>query len=226
MLSAVFRPAGFRLLTAGLVLFTTAALTPCFGQHAENAGADSASGSPSATTPAEDSHDAHAVDTNQPPGWQTDLALWSLITFVAFLYVLRKFAWTPLIAGLDKREEGIRRAIAEADEGRRKAQALLADYEAKLRGAEQTVAGMVVEAKRDAERTSSDIIAKAQSDIDAMRQRARDDIAQARNAALADVFRTVNQQVAIAVERVLGRALTEDDQERLIHEALEEVGRL
>jgi F-type H+-transporting ATPase subunit b len=157
------------------------------------------------------------------PGWKSDLALWSLITFVLFLFVLRKAAWGPLISGLDQREAGIRSAIAEAEENQRKSQAMLAEYEQKLREAEQTVAEMVAEAKRDAERTSSDIVANAQAEVEAMRERAIEDIAQAKDAALAEVFTSVNVQVAAATERVLGRALSDEDQERLVQEALAEI---
>lgn len=157
------------------------------------------------------------------PGWKTDLALWSLVTFVCFLFVLKKAAWGPLISGLDKREAGIRAAIAEAEDNQRKSQAMLAEYEEKLRSAEQTVAEMVAEAKRDAERTSQDIVATAQADVEAMRERAKEDIAQAKDKALAEVFGSINYQVAAATERVLGRALSSDDQDRLIQEALTEI---
>ncbi|MCH2212723.1 MAG: F0F1 ATP synthase subunit B [Fuerstiella sp.] len=164
--------------------------------------------------------DAEHAETGVPIGFKADLALWSLIVFLIFLFVLKKTAWAPMIQGLDKRESGIRAAIAEAEEGRRKSQVALADYEEKLRGAEQTVAEMVAEAKRDAERTSQDIVAKAQADVESMRERAKEDISRAKDAALAEVFGTVNSQVALATEHVLGRALNDDDQERLVQEAL------
>jgi F-type H+-transporting ATPase subunit b len=164
--------------------------------------------------------DAADHETGVPIAFTADLALWSLIVFLIFLFVLKKTAWGPMIDGLDKREAGIRAAIAEAEESQRKSQATLADYEEKLRGAEQTVAEMVAEAKRDAERTSQDIVARAQADVESMRERAKEDIGRAKDAALAEVFSTVNSQVALATEHVLGRALSDGDQERLIQEAL------
>ena len=85
------------------------------------------------------------------------------------------------------------------------------------------MAEMVAEAKRDAERTSQDIVAKAQADVESMRERAKDDIAQAKDSALSEVFSSVNAQVAAATERVLGRALSDEDQDRLISEALAEI---
>jgi F-type H+-transporting ATPase subunit b len=53
--------------------------------------------------------------------------------------VLGKFAWGPMIQGLDNREAGIQKAISDAEESRRKSQAMLAEYEQKLKAAEQTV---------------------------------------------------------------------------------------
>ena len=61
------------------------------------------------------------------------------------------------------------------------------------------------------------------AEVEAMRERAKEDIAQAKDAALAEVFSSVNGQVASATERVLGRALSDADQDRLISEALAEI---
>ncbi len=174
----------------------------------------------------EHAHDEHGGhETGVPMNFKSDLALWSFIVFLLFLAVMGKFAWKPMIEGLDKREAGIRNAIAEAEENRRKAEALLADYQIKLKAAEQTVAAMVAEARRDAERTSQDLIANAQRDVDAIRVRAKDEIRQAKDTALAEVFSQVNAQVILATEHVLGRALTDSDQERLVGEALSQLSR-
>ena len=178
--------------------------------------------------PAHDDHDSgHAAghDTSVPLKWKSDLALFSLITFLLFIFVLGKFAWGPMIQGLDKREAGIRKAIEDAEEGRRKSQVMLAEYEQKLKAAEQTVQAMVAEARRDAERTSQDLVANAQREVGLIRDRAKDDIQQAKDTALADVFTQINSQVVLATEHVLGRALQDGDQERLVSQALAEISR-
>lgn len=205
----------FRLLVGSSFLIVGVLLMPQLAADEAHPAAESAEQDASG-----DHHEAHETGV---PGWKTDLALWSLVTFVCFLFVLKKAAWKPLIDGLDKRESGIRSAIAQAEENQRKAQALLAEYDEKLRHAEKTVAEMVAEAKRDAERTSQDIVTKAQADVEAMRVRAKDDIAQAKNTALTEVFSSINLQVAAATERVLGRTLNAEDQDRLIDEALAEI---
>ena len=164
-------------------------------------------------------------DTTVPMKLQTDLALWTLVTFLCFLFVMKKFAWGPMIQGLDKREEGIRKAISDAEEGRRKSQALLAEYDQKLKAAEQTVAAMVAEARRDAERTGQDLIANTQREVEAIKTRAKEEILRAKDTALAEVFTQMNSQVVRATEHVLGRALQDADQDRLVGEALAKIGR-
>ncbi|MFM8723969.1 MAG: hypothetical protein ACKON9_02480, partial [Planctomycetaceae bacterium] len=60
---------------------------------------------------------------------------------------------------------------------------------------------------------------------DLLRQRTKDEIRQAKDAALADVFSQLNAQVVLATEHVLGRALQDGDQERLVSEALASIAR-
>ena len=84
---------------------------------------------------------------------------------------------------------------------------------------------MVAEAKRDAERTGQDLVAAAQKEVNAIRNRAKDEIRQAKDAALAEVFSSVNSQVISATEHVLGRALSDADQDRFVQEALAGIGR-
>lgn len=170
-----------------------------------------------------DSHGGH--DTSVPLKFKDDLALFSLITFLLFIAVLGKFAWGPMISGLDAREAGIQKAISDAEDNRRKSEAMLAEYEQKLKAAENTVSQMVAEARRDAERTSQDLVASAQKEVGLIRDRAKEEIRQAKDTALAEVFTQINSQVVLATEHVLGRALQDDDQDRLVSQALAEITR-
>ena len=185
--------------------------------------ASKAAGTPAADTAHGGGHTAH--DTGVPLKFKDDLAFFSLVVFLIFVGVLGKFAWGPMIQGLDKREAGIQKAISDAEDNRRKSEAMLAEYEQKLKAAEQTVASMVAEARRDAERTSQDLVVSAQKEVGLIRDRAKDEIRQAKDTALAEVFTQINSQVVLATEHVLGRALQDDDQDRLVSQALAEITR-
>ena len=193
------------------------------GAAAVEHGADAAHG-------AEAAHEGEAAggdhghhEDGVPLSWQSDLVLWSLVTFVLFLIVLKKAAWGPLIAGLDKRESKYRKLLDDAKADRDKAMALLADHEKKLAEAQKEVIEIIAEARRDAERTKADIVSAAQSEAEATRQRALDDIGRARDQAVGALFEHVRANVVSATEKVLARALTDDDRNRLVDEALAEV---
>lgn len=140
-----------------------------------------------------------------------------------FIGVLGKFAWRPLIEGLDQREAGILAAIAQAEENRKQSEQRLAEYQQKLKEAEHRVSEIIAEAKRDAERTAADIVASAEAQVTSMKTRAEEDIRLATNAALAEVFKQANSRIVLATEKVLGRAVAAADQERLVSEALSQL---
>tara|TARA_B100000029_G_scaffold292257_1_gene285800 strand:- start:119 stop:709 length:591 start_codon:yes stop_codon:yes gene_type:complete len=165
--------------------------------------------------------DAHAEGV--PLNFKTDLAIWSLVVFVLFVFVLKKFAWAPLAAGLDAREQRIRGDLEGAERAREEAAKMLAEHEEKLAGVQEEVKEILAEARRDAEHTKNEIMASAQAEAEATRDRALGDIERARDQALKDLFDQVATQVASATEHVLGRALDASDQQRLIEEAMAEV---
>ena len=178
-----------------------------------------------AAHPAEAGHPAPHAKPPGPIDWSTDLALWSLIVFVLFVAVLKTFAWGPLSSALDARERKIKSDIASAEEARIKAEKMLAEYQAKLAAAQDEILKTLAEARRDAEHTRQDILAQAEKEVSATKDRALLEIERTKDQALNELFNHMSGAVANATERVLGRALTAADQERLIGDALAEYSR-
>lgn len=155
-----------------------------------------------------------------PLNFKADLALWSVVTFLVFLVVLKKMAWGPLQSGLNAREAKIRKDIADAEAHRAKSESLFREYETKLAKAQEEVKGILTEARKDAETAKADIIATAERESTAMRQRAVAEIDRARDQAIGELFDFVSKNVMQATEQIVGRSLTGPDQERLVQEAL------
>lgn len=149
-----------------------------------------------------------------------DLAIWSLIVFGVFMFVLGKFAWKPLVAGLDKREQGVLQNIADAENARIKAEKMLADHAEKLSKVQDEVRDILAAARSDAEKTKNEIVAAAQKEADASRQRAVADIERARDAALNELFSHLARTVTDATEQVVGRSFNDADNQRLIQEVV------
>ena len=166
--------------------------------------------------------DGHAMGA--PLDFKSDLAIWSLVTFLVYLFVLKKAAWQPLISGLDQREAGVKQALADAKSARVKAEEMLAEHAKKLDTVQEEVKEILAEARRDAEYTKQEIVAAANKEAEATRKRAVEEIEHARDVAIKDLFDFVSANVIGATENVLGRALSDDDQKRLVQDALSQIG--
>ena len=169
-------------------------------------------------------HGEGESDEGVPLAAKTDLAVWSLVVFIAFILVLRKFAWGPLTEGLDKREAGIRQDIADAEAARVKAEQMLAEHQQKLDAVQDEVKEILAEARRDAEQTGQRIVSEAQGQTETMKNRALAEIERSKDQALKELFDAMAGQVATATEYVLGHGLNADDQDQLIQEAIAQLG--
>lgn len=100
-------------------------------------------------------------DFESPAWFQTDLAVWSFAVFLGLFGLLTKFAWKPIMEGLEKREQGIADTIAATQAANEDARRMLASYERRLAEATDEVRGMLEEARRDADATRQTIVAEA-----------------------------------------------------------------
>jgi F-type H+-transporting ATPase subunit b len=106
------------------------------------------------------------------------LVFWTLITFLVLLFILKKFAWKPILGAVSEREEGIKEALASAVEARKEMENLKADNErilkeartereAMLKEARELKNKMIDDAKQDAKSQASKLVTQAQAAIEA-----------------------------------------------------------
>ena len=111
------------------------------------------------------------------------LVFWTLITFLVLLFILRKFAWKPILGAVSEREEGIKDALASAEKARQEMENLQADNErilkeartereTMLKEARELKAKMISDAKEEAQNQASKMIEQAQAAIDSEKKAA------------------------------------------------------
>lgn len=153
-------------------------------------------------------------------------AVWTLVIFLLVVLVLGKFAWGPLLSGLQQREEFIRRSLEEAKDDREAAEARLAEFEARLADAGAQAAEIVDQGKKNAETARASIEEKARDEADKMVERARREIDLAKQTAIKDLYSTSSELATEIASRILQRELNAQDHERLISESIKELGEL
>lgn len=140
-------------------------------------------------------------------------SLWTVVAFVVLLLVLGKFAWKPLLNALIARQNHIEHELQAAEGSRLRAEKMLGDYEQK---------GVTVlrQATEQAQRQLQEAAEKARQEALAIRRRAQEEIESARLAAVEELWRQAGDIIQRVGSDVLERALTEQDNQRLIDEAV------
>jgi F-type H+-transporting ATPase subunit b len=152
--------------------------------------------------------------------------VWTLITFFVVLAVLMKFAWPPILNGLQKREEFIRNSLEEAREHREEAQTKLRQYEEQIRHAKEEATAIVAEGRRDAEEVKRKIQDETRAESDAMVERAKREVALARDTAVKELYDLAANLATDMASRVIRKELNAGEHERLIRESIDELEKM
>lgn len=153
-------------------------------------------------------------------------AVWTLLIFGAVLFVLGKYAWGPLLDALQKRERFIHDSLAEAKKDREDAEARLQDYTAKLNEARAEATGIVEEGRRDAEVVKVRIEEEAREESQKMLDRAKREIALAKQTAIKELYTTSASLATEMASRILRKELSAAEKEKLVARSLDELERL
>ena len=98
------------------------------------------------------------------------------------------------------------------------------DYDARLAEAQRKAQEIVAHAAQQAEQVHADIKAEAMREAEEIRQKAREEAAGEKNRILAEVQGQIASLSMMATERVLGQAVDERLQQKLIDQFLAEMG--
>jgi len=151
------------------------------------------------------------------------LMIWTLVLFLFTMWVLSKLAFPKIQEALDKRARTISESIEAAERQRKESDELLAEYRGRLEEAREQADDIMARARKAAETAETEaktagkergeeLVAAAQREIDAATRRSLDQIR-----------KEVADLTVLATEKVTRKSLSEEDQRRLVEEALSEV---
>lgn len=147
-------------------------------------------------------------------------SIWTIVAFVVLLLALSKFAWKPMLAGLQGRHEHIEKQIADADKIRADAEQTLAQYHEKLAGIDKEGKSILADYSRKAEVKGKELLEKTQKELEAMKLKAQIDIAHQQTEAKSEFWHQAGAIVLRLGKQVLSRAMTHEDNQHLIDDAI------
>lgn len=152
---------------------------------------------------------------------RTDLAIYTVFVFGALLLVLWKFAWNPILEGLDKREALVNDRINRAEQLHEEAKQMMAEYEERLNKSQDEVRAIIEEARKDAETTKQGIISEAEAEVNTLRERMHRELETAKSQALKEITETGADLAVQLASRIVREELSREGHAKLIDEALE-----
>ena len=152
------------------------------------------------------------------------LFFWQTLIFLLLIFLLKKFAWKPILDAVNEREEGIKNALLSAEIAKRDMQNLKSDNEKLLAEARVERDVILKEAREIKDKIVSEAKDEAQVQAGKMIEQAKAAINSEKNAAMADLKNQVsNLSIAIA-EKVLRSELADkDSQTKLVEKMLGDV---
>ncbi len=151
------------------------------------------------------------------------LMIWTLLLFGISMYVLAKLAFPRISQALDKRQHAIEESIDHAEQTRKEADQLLADYRERLHEARGQADEIVARARRAAESHEREAQDEAKAKRDQLMEQTRRDIQTETRRAIQEIRAEVADLTVLATEKVTRKTLDADDQRRLVADALSEL---
>lgn len=196
-----------------------AAPTAGAGAHASEAG-DETGDEPGAADGHADEHaGGHEGESNIFAG-NLGTSIITIAIFLVLLFILGRYAWRPILSGLQKREEHIRKSIEDAEKAQADAERALKEYQQKLNQANKEAEAVLEKGRKDAIKLADELKQKAQEEAGNLRQQAQADIEAAKDQALQDIYQQSADLATDLAGRIIGKSLSPDDHRALLQESL------
>ncbi|MCO6466801.1 MAG: F0F1 ATP synthase subunit B [Bradyrhizobiaceae bacterium] len=153
------------------------------------------------------------------------LVIWTLINFSIFVFIIARFGWKPMKAGLAAREKAIGDSISSAERANAEAQSILREAKEQIHGAQSEVMNIVREGKAQAEA----MVKKAADEADVVKMQklaeAQREIDRQKDEAIKQLRAEVANLVVDTTEKLLGRTVEAADHKRLAEEYMKDLSK-
>lgn len=149
------------------------------------------------------------------------LTIWTIVTFLALLLLLRAFAWKPILNALTNRENTIRESLERAEHAQETAERILAENNKRLAEAEEESRRIIAQGREAAEHVKSEITQRAHDEAQTMIQQAKAEIDRSKVAALQELRTEIASLAVQAAGKILDETLDEAKHRKVIDKVID-----
>ena len=156
-------------------------------------------------------------------GLNLELIGTQIIGFLVVLWILKKFAWKPLLKMLDDRRQKIIGDIEAAENTRADADKLLDDYNAKLKDIEAEARSKIQDAVSEGNKIAAEIRENAREEAHKIVEKSREELARDVAKARVQLRDDMIEMALKSAEKVINTKLDESEHKRMLDDFLKEV---
>lgn len=145
----------------------------------------------------------------------------TLVSFLLLMLALKKVAWKPLMAMMEKREQLIARNIDDAEAKKLDAERLLKEQQQQLEDTRNKSSAVIEKARDSADKMEREQLAAAKVEIVRLKEEARKAIELERKQALASAQNDISRLSLDIAEKLIGKELSNEGHAELIEEYIE-----
>ena len=144
------------------------------------------------------------------------LMIWTVITFLVLLVVLRMFVWKPLLSMLDEREKRIRDSLSGAERAKHDAERTLVEYKETLSKAEVEGQARIRKATERAHTEREEIVSASRREASQLLDNAKAEIQNEKERALQELRQTVGDLAIAAASKILDENMDDSRNRKIV----------
>lgn len=153
------------------------------------------------------------------------LIIWTVVTFVILLFLLKKVAWGPILKSLNERETFIKDSLEKAENAQKEAEKLLEENNANLAKAEEEAQKVIAQGREYSEKLKEQMLEESKAEAKKMIEDAKAEI----DSKNKEAFNLLKEQVAdIAIqasEKILRENLDSEKQKKIVQKYIDDLSK-
>ncbi len=146
--------------------------------------------------------------------------IWTIVTFLIMVAILKKIAWGPLLKALDERESKIKADVEAAEKGRAEMERVKAEYEVQMQGIESRAKALLLEAEQKGSQVREGILKDAEAQAKKLQERARQELEAEKERLVRELRTQVGDMSVEIAEKLMRKSIDKKVQEEALADFL------
>lgn len=144
------------------------------------------------------------------------LMFWTVVTFLSLVFILKKFAWGPLLSAIEEREARMKSDLEGAQAARAEAERIKGQIESEMAGLQSKSRELLLQAQKDAEALGAKLKASAEEDAARIRDKTMSDLDGEKQRLVRELRQEVASLSVLAAERLMRKSVDDGVQKTVL----------